>query len=111
MAKGKVKKYERHIIVCTGTEPDDWSAKVTTQEGSFASKLKKAIGARKRDLKAKNEKVILTNCNERSEHQSTGADQVVADLIVYPEKIRYIGVKSEDLDVSPPLIYFPCDLF
>ena len=108
---GKIKKYERHVIICCGTQPDDWSAKVTAQEGSFASKLKKAISKHKRAIKAKKEKILLTNCDEPSEGQELVVqDQSSADLIVFPDRVRYIGVAADDLDVRSLFFNVKCSL-
>lgn len=85
---GTVKKYEKHFIICSGTEPDEWGAKIDKDEGSFAQLAKQAISARKAELTFK---FKLTNSDERSKG-SEGTD-----LIVFPERIRYLGVTAETM--------------
>lgn len=72
---GTVEKYEKHFIICSGTEPEEWGAKIDRDEGSFASEAKKAITARKSELTCK---FKLTNSDEKSK-SSAGTD-----LIVFP---------------------------
>src|SRR3989344_6874702 len=72
---GTVKKYEKHFIICSGTEPDEWGAKIDKDEGSFAQQAKRAINARKAELTFK---FKLTNSDEKSK----GSEGI--DLIVFP---------------------------
>jgi hypothetical protein len=111
---GTVKKYEKHFIICSGTEPDEWGAKIDKDEGSFAQLAKQAITARKAELTFK---FKLTNSDERSKG-SEGTDLIVfpGDLSVRvscvpcvvcrvlpdssrTERIRYLGVTAETMPV------------
>ena len=98
-----MKEYEKHIIICTGCDPSEWGAKINTQEGSFASAFHDALKSRKSDLKKKGVKVMITNCDERSYGQSSSeqptCQQAAADFIVFPERVRYVGVTVEQLEV------------
>jgi hypothetical protein len=76
---GTVKKYEKHFIICSGTDPDEWGAKIDKDEGSFAQLAKRAINARKAELTFK---FKLTNSDEKSK-TSDGTD-----LIVFPGEAR-----------------------
>jgi len=86
---GTVGKYEKHFIICSGTDSDSWGAKIERDEGSFAQMAKEAISVRKADIPFK---FKLTNSDERSK-----AGEGLTDLIVFPECIRYIGVTAETM--------------
>jgi len=85
---GTVKKYEKHFVICAGTEADQWGAKIDRDKGSFASAAKRAISSRKKELTYK---FKITNSDERSKSPEG------TDLIVFPEGIRYLGVTEETL--------------
>jgi hypothetical protein len=81
---GTVKHYyTKHIILCTGIE--DWPEKITKEENSFAQKLNFNLKFYKK------EDFLLTACNEKSRNENS------IDIIVYPEAIKYIGIKEEDI--------------
>lgn len=78
--------YSRAVIVCSGAL--DWPAKLEKAKGTFVHSLCTAIKARD-DIK---ESPKVTACGEPSSGEGY-------DIYVYPDEVKYIGVKEEDIPV------------
>jgi len=90
---GTVGKYEKHFIICSGTDSDSWGAKIERDEGSFAQMAKEAISVRKADIPFK---FKLTNSDERSK-----AGEGLTDLIVFPGALTAPSCKAPSI-TGPP---------
>eukprot|EP00005_Dracoamoeba_jomungandri_P006127 CAMPEP_0174251122 /NCGR_PEP_ID=MMETSP0439-20130205/1055_1 /TAXON_ID=0 /ORGANISM="Stereomyxa ramosa, Strain Chinc5" /LENGTH=325 /DNA_ID=CAMNT_0015331363 /DNA_START=18 /DNA_END=995 /DNA_ORIENTATION=+ len=91
---GTVGLYDKHVIICSGCNGDVWSRKVLAEKGSFAPKLKKAVLSRKKDLRGR-VKLSVSDEPTRSLGELETTVQEKADLIVFPDKIRYLDVTEE----------------
>jgi (2Fe-2S) ferredoxin len=81
---GTVKFYQRHLLVCTGRA--GWPAKIES-DGGFLQALWEAITPRVPEMPLK---VKMTACDEVSLGRGY-------DLLVFPDAIRYLGVREADL--------------
>jgi (2Fe-2S) ferredoxin len=82
---GTVKYYERHLFVCSGQS--DWPAYID-QDGGFAQRLIQEVAGQAAIMPRV---VKITACDE----PSLGAGG--HDLLVFPDGIRYLGLREEDL--------------
>jgi len=85
---GTVKKnYFRHVLVCTGKL--DWQKKIEREEGSFARELifelNKAVFG---------EDTLVPMISGCSLNSTTKGNEDEIDVIVFPESIKYIGLKK-----------------
>ncbi|KAL6066671.1 Altered inheritance of mitochondria protein 32 [Balamuthia mandrillaris] len=88
--------YERHVLICTGQSPDYWPAKISSDTSSFANKLGALVKARKDQIQ---KKTIVTNCDEAPiSSEASSPSEATVDLLVFPERIRYVGVTERDLE-------------
>jgi hypothetical protein len=83
---GTVKLYHRHLFVCTG--PVDWAERIETG-GGFLQTLAKAIAPRAAEMPLQ---VKLTACDDPG-------SQSGYDLLVFPDNVRYRGVREADIPV------------
>lgn len=84
---GTVKYYERHLFICSGRT--DWPAHID-QGGGFAQRLTEEVAGQVSNMPRK---VKITACDELSL-----ADEGY-DLLVFPDRIRYVGLKEQELPV------------
>jgi len=83
---GTVNLYTRHFILCDGTA--DWQIKKLEKDRStFVHKLYSAAQSANEEVAST---LKVTACSEAS-----GPEGV--DIYVYPEKIKYLGVKESDI--------------
>jgi (2Fe-2S) ferredoxin len=83
---GTVKLYHRHLFVCTGRA--DWPERIEAG-GGFLQTLSEAVQARAAALPLK---VKITACDDPGSGPGTGHD-----ILVFPEAVRYRGVRETDL--------------
>jgi (2Fe-2S) ferredoxin len=93
---GTVKLYERHVFVCSGVE--EWPARVEAG-GGFAQTMAEAVALFLEQMALK---VKLTLCDEPSLERpgsrgSGGSGGSGHDLMIFPDGIRYIGVRESEI--------------
>jgi len=84
---GTVNYYTKHFVICSGLQ--DWPKKVEKVPGTFACKFLSHVKANADKIKGE---VKVTLCDEASRGEGL-------DIYVFPEQIKYIGVKDEDIEV------------
>ncbi|MCO6453231.1 MAG: sucrase ferredoxin [Caldilineales bacterium] len=85
MLAGTVKFYQRHIIICSGRT--GWPAKIDL-DGGYAQRLHEAVAKHAANMPLS---VKITACDEPSRGDEP-------DLLVFPDEVRYVGVREIDLD-------------
>lgn len=85
---GTVKLYQRHLFVCTGRV--DWPDRIEAG-GGFLQALSEAVQARAAVLPLK---VKITACDDPGGDPGMGHD-----ILVFPDAVRYRGVREADLPV------------
>ena len=87
---GTVKLYERHIFVCSGVA--EWPERVEAG-GGLVQALAEAVAPLAEQMALK---VKLTVCDEPSLGRP-GSGGSGSDLLVFPDGIRYLGVRESDV--------------
>jgi len=82
---GTVGYFTRTVVVCTGTT--DWPAKVEKTKGTFVNSL--VVAAKNQDVEGVPK---IFACSEPNSGEGY-------DLYVYPEEVKYIGIKEEDIPI------------
>lgn len=88
---GTIKPYKKHVLVCAGGSADTWPSEVDDDPGSFVTQLCQAI-KKKKDSIGYNVKVTITD------EISTKGDGSGTDIILFPDMIKLIGVRRDQLD-------------
>lgn len=83
---GTVGYFTRTVVVCSGTQ--DWPAKVEKTKGTFVNSL--VVAAKNQDVEG------VPKFFACSEPSSTNEGY---DLYVYPEAVKYIGIKESDIPI------------
>lgn len=87
---GTVNPYERHVFLCHKS-PEAWVPRVEGAESDPLPKLfAGALKARKDEFPVK---TLLTICEGRN-----GGDFSEGDVLIFPELIKYKGLKESDVD-------------
>ncbi|XP_059638532.1 uncharacterized protein LOC132280795 [Cornus florida] len=82
--------YDRHVFLCYGSY-ESWPSRVEASDSDLLPKLlSEALKARKNDISVKTR---LTICEGRE-----GTDLSDGDVLIFPEMIKYKGLKDSDVD-------------
>lgn len=98
---GTVKLYERHLFICSGMT--EWPERVEA-DGGFAQAMAEAVAPFREQMTLK---VKLTVCDEPSLGRpgsdgsggSGGSSGSGSDLLVFPDGIRYLGVRESEISL------------